>query len=662
MVKNYLVIILILLINLSLFSQEKEIANFIASGDMAFDVKNYYGAAKMYEEALKYNHKMYDVVWKAAEAYRLDNDYVRAAKHYRCLTNKIPEKYPEAVYYYAKMLKSNEEFIKAQYFFQKYLDVNGIDGQNYFVIKAKEEILNCEFAWRMFNNPNGINVKQCDSIINSVYSDFSSGILNDSILVFASIKPYNDSIKDFKSRLYATDFFNSNRYVSLFDSIINIKEYDVSNPYFTSDGNTVYFTISDYFKGGNTYIYKSNYKENHWTAPKKLPDIINYPNYNSTHPFLAERENKPDVLIWSSDRPDGEGGYDMYFCELLSEDNWGYVRNLGRPIYEDTRFLDFFDTTSNVNTPGNEITPFYNVEDSLLYFSSDWYQNMGGYDIFSLKGNFRVWDSLKNLGYPVNSAQNDIYYKIYPNSFVAFLSSNRKSSLAREHQSCCNDLYFHELDKIIEEEDIEEQKVELLTTRTKLLVPISLYFHNDEPVPNSWDTVTTLNYTTTYSEYMKLQNDYRHKYSKGLSKQDRFVAIDSVDYFFSYYVEENYNKLLQFTNLMKELLLSDQKIVVTIKGYTSPLNTVEYNNNLAKRRISSLVNYFYEWENGFFREFIDSGMIEYSFVAFGKTLSDGKVSDDPNDPRNSIYSPAASRERRIEIIAVSVEKVIQNDD
>jgi len=113
---------------------------------------------------------------------------------------------------------------------------------------------------------------------------------------------------------------------------------------------------------------------------------------------------------------------------------------------------------------------------------------------------------------------------------------------------------------------------------------------------------------------------------------------------------------------MKELLLSGQKIVVTIKGYTSPLNTVEYNNNLAKRRISSLVNYFYEWENGFFREYIESGMIEYEFVAFGKTLSDGKVSDDPNDPRNSIYSPAASRERRIEIIAVSVEEIEQNTE
>jgi len=520
-VRKIILYILLVFISFSLFAQEREIANFIASGDNAFEQKNYYGAAKMYEEALKYNSKMYDIVWKAAEAYRLDNDYVRAARHYRILTDKIPDKYPEAVFYYASMLKADEEFVKAQYFFQRYLDYNELDSANLNVIKAKDEILNCELAWKMYNNPNGVKVIQCDSSINSVYSDFSSGILNDSILVFASIKPISDTLNDFKSRLYNVNFFDVKRKTSLFDSIINDGLHDVSNPHFTSDGNTVYFTISDFFKGGNTYIYTSHFENGKWSEPKKLPKEINFPDYNSTHPFLAERESKTDVLLWSSNRPGGEGGYDLYYCELLPDQSWGYVRNLGRPIFDDTRFLDFFDTTSNVNTAGNEITPFYDVRDSLLYFSSDWYKNLGGYDIFSLKGNFRVWDSLKNLGYPINSAQNDIYYKIYADSYLAFLSSNRKSSFAREHQSCCNDLYYHELDKIISEETIEEQKVELLTTRTKLLVPIALYFHNDEPVPNSWDTTTVLNYSTTYFDYIEMHDEYRERYSRGLSKKDK---------------------------------------------------------------------------------------------------------------------------------------------
>jgi hypothetical protein len=659
--KKILIYIFLLFSLSSVFAQDKDIANLISSGDLAFREKNWYGAARLYEEALKYNQRMYDIVWKAAEAFRLDNDYLRAAVHYRYLADRIPEKYQEAVFYYAAMLKANEEFIKAQYFFQRYLDINGLDSLNLFVIKARAEIFNCEIAWKMFNRPNGINVIQCDSSINSVYSDFSTSFGRDSLLYFASIKPLNDSLQDYKSRIFSKDFFNQGE-AEVLDGVINKSDFDVSNPHINKAGTQMWFTISDYYKGGHTYIYTSKLINNEWSVPEKLPEIINKPGYNSTHPFLAEREEKNDVFLWSSDRPEGEGGYDIYFVEILPDGNWGYARNLGRPIFDDTRYLNFFDTTSVINSPGNEITPFYNPHDSLLYFSSDWHQNMGGYDIFKTKGNFRVWDSIQNLGYPINSAQNDFYYKVYPNHFLAFLSSNRKSAFAQTHQSCCNDLYYHQLERIITVEDITEQRIEILTERTKLLVPISLYFHNDQPVPNSWDTVTALNYSTTYFEYLKLQEDYRKNYSKGLPKSEKLVAIDSVDYYFSYYVQDNYNKLLEFTNLMKELLLEGQKIVVTIKGYTSPLNTVEYNNNLAKRRISSLVNYFAEFENGYFLPYIDSGQITYEFVAFGKTLSDGKVSDDPNDPRNSIYSPGASRERRIEIIAVSVEKVEQSEE
>jgi hypothetical protein len=644
-----------------LLCQDKEISNLIASADKAFKEKNYFGAAKLYEEALQYNQRMYDIVLNAADAYRLDNDYIKAAVHYRYLADKVPDKYPDAIFFYASMIKANEEFVRAQYFFQKYLDINGLDSLNHFVMRARNEIVNCEMAWKMFNRPNGYNVVQCDSVINSIYSDFSTGFASDSVLYFASIKPLVDSIKDFKSRLYKLNFFNNdNNQAVLVDETINLPGFDISNPHFNNAKDKVYFTISDYYKGGHTFIYSSDFVDGVWSEPIKLPDFINKPGCNSTHPYLAERAEKTNVFLWSSDRSEGEGGYDLYYCEILPDNSWGYARNLGRPIFDDTRFLDFFDTTSVVNTPGNEITPFYNPDDSVLYFSSDWHQNMGGYDIFKVKGNFRVWDTIINMGYPLNSAQNDFYYKIYPEQYVAFLSSNRKSAFAQSHQSCCNDIYYHDIEKIITEEVIEVQRIEILTERTKLLVPIALYFHNDQPGPNSMDTVTELNYSTTFVDYMKLQEDYRKNYSKGLPKNDKLVAIDSVDYYFSYYVQDNYNKLLEFTSLMKELLAEGQRIVITIKGYTSPLNTVEYNNNLAKRRIASLVNYFAEYESGVFLPYIELGMITYEFVAFGKTLSDGKVSDDPNDPRNSIYSPAASRERRIEIIAVSVESVEQS--
>lgn len=659
LMKKYIINILFIVFTVNTFSQNKEVVNLIISADKAFQEKNWYGAAQLYEEALKSNQRMYDIVWKTAQAYRFDNDYIRAAKYYRILTEKEAKKYSNAFFYYAEMLKANEEFIKAQYNYQKFIELKIYDENNVLVKKSKQEILNCERAWKTYNNPSGIQVLQCDSSINSIYSDFSSSFGGDSILYFASIKPCNDTSRNYKSKIYYINFLLSKDTAKLFDNIINDQNFDIANPHFSNDRKRIWFTKSDLYENGNSYIYYSENIDGQWSEPSKLPDIINKPGYNSTHPFMLERENKNDIFMFSSDRPEGEGGYDIYYVEVLNDGSWGYVRNLGRPIIEDKTLANFLDTSSVINTAGNEITPFYNYKDSCLYFSSDWYDNLGGYDIFKVKGNFRLWENIENLAYPINSAQNDFYYRIYPKNGLAFFSSNRKSAFALKKQSCCNDLFYHELEKEIIPELITEQKITTIITKTKLLVPITLYFHNDQPVPNSWDTVTSLNYSTTYYDYIKLHDDYRKMYSKGLQKSEKITAIDSVDYYFSYYVQDNFNKLVEFTNLLKELLIEGQKVIITIKGYTSPLNTAEYNFNLAKRRISSLVNYFAEYDNAWFLPFIESKQMEYEFLAFGKTLSDGKVSDDPKDPRNSIYSPEASKERKIEIIAISVENIEQ---
>ncbi|MDR2010760.1 MAG: hypothetical protein LBQ22_09790 [Bacteroidales bacterium] len=657
----YILFIFIILPVISV-AQNREMANIIATADKEFSGKNYYGAARLYKDALSYDGRMYNIVWSLAEALRMDNDYVDAAIYYRILVDKVPAKYPEAIFYYAMMLKANEDYIRAQYFFNRYINFTKKDEDKILTSRAQKEIFDCEIAWKMYNTPNGYIVEQCDTNINSVYSDFSPGYTKNSVLLFSSIKPLIDSVKYYESKIYFSDFNVPSAKAKLFDTIINKLGYDISNPNLNSAGNKIYFTISDVYNEGNTYIYSSDYINGKWTKPGKLPEKINISGYNSTHPFLVEREKENDILLWSSDRPDGEGGFDIYFCEVLSGNEYGRIINIGRPEVKNELFANFYDTTSVINTTGNEITPYYNTEDSVLYFSSDWHQNMGGYDIFYIKGDFKDWGTVNNIGYPLNSAQNDFYYKIYPEEQIAFLTSNRKAALALSHQSCCNDIFYHTVKEDIDQEEIEQQRITNIITRTKLLVPIVLYFHNDYPNPNSWDTLTTINYSDIYYEYLNMQDNYRKIYSKGLSKKGRLDAIDSIDYYFSYNVQENYNKLLEFSSLMKNLLESGQKVIVTIKGYTSPLNTVEYNNNLAKRRISSLVNFFDQYENGILRQYQQTGLLTYEFVAFGKTLADANVSDDPNDPRNSVYSPAAARERRIEIIAVSIEKIEENPE
>ena len=640
-------------------AQNNDVNNLIFSGDNAMKQKNFYGAAKLYEEALKQDTKMYNIVWKIAEAYRMDNDYANALIHYKTLVDKAEDKYPDATYRYAQMLKSNEDFMRAQYFFKRFISLSkkaGFKGNVGNIEYAEQEILNCEYAWKQQNHPQAIDIRQADEGVNSVFSDFGATLGGENIL-FASIRPESDSSSTYKSMIYSanTSDLTSPDPVDIQSASPTA---DISNPCISTDGKRLYFSLSDDFANGNTYIYQCTRNSDGWSMPEKLPEKINIQGYNSTQPSLVEFGYRPDILLWSSDRPGGEGGYDIYSCEILPDGNFGSVKNIGRPIIEDERFAEFTDTTSTINTSGDEITPFYNTTDSTLYFSSNHYQTIGAFDIFSSKGNFRVWEEVQNLGYPINSAQNDLYYKVYPEQGIAFLTSNRKSAMAQTHQSCCNDIFYYNIEKYVSEEERiameTEIKISTLKQRTRLLVPISLYFHNDIPNPNSWDTVTTRNYSDTYFDYMQMQEKYRREFSKGLDRTSRDQAIDSIDNFFSVFVEENYSRLVEFTRIMKELLESGQKVSITIKGYTSPLNTVEYNNNLAKRRISSLVNYFDEYENGIFRQYIENGQIEYKFVAFGKTKAAANVSDDRSDQRNSVYNPAAARERRIEIIAVEI--------
>lgn len=108
------------------------------------------------------------------------------------------------------------------------------------------------------------------------------------------------------------------------------------------------------------------------------PVSINSDKSNQTHPFLILDENGNGILFFTSNRPGGYGGYDLYFS-IIKNFNFQVPINLG-PI---------------INTPGDEITPYYDIRDSTLYFSSNFHIGLGGYDIFLSKGYLNSWQKVK---------------------------------------------------------------------------------------------------------------------------------------------------------------------------------------------------------------------------------------------------------------------------
>jgi hypothetical protein len=191
-------------------------------------------------------------------------------------------------------------------------------------------------------------------------------------------------------------------------------------------------------------------------------------------------------------------------------------------------------------------------------------------------------------------------------------------------------------------------------------LPLTLYFHNDEPNPRSTDTTTKRNYLDTYKEYITLIDTYKKEYSKGLSGEDAEDAQIDIELFFEDYVKKGAKDLQDFTEILLEALQNGFEIELTIKGYASTLAKSDYNVNLTKRRIASLKNYLYNYKNGVFLPYINNShnsgtTLTFKDIPFGEYKASSLVSDNLNDLKNSVYSRSAALERKIEILAVSVK-------
>src|SRR5690606_14374971 len=120
-----------------------------------------------------------------------------------------------------------------------------------------------------------------------------------------------------------------------------------------------------------------------------------------------------------------------------------------------------------------------------------------------------------------------------------------------------------------------------------------------------------------------------------------------IDDFFTQYVDQGVLDLQEFTRLLLIELDKGYDIEVTIKGFASPLAKTDYNVNLTKRRISSLLNYLRAYGNGEFIPYLDhtaanGGSLTFIHIPFGEYTADTTISDNVNDQKNSVYSRRAA--------------------
>ena len=397
------------------------------SGDDDFRDGYYMGAIRYYKAALDENAENIKAQYQLAECYRLTQQYENAEYYYEMVTaDGQDSRYPLAGYYHAQMQKLKGQYDAALKNFKEFRrllvanEEHESEKYRYYYKQAKIEIDGCQLALNQITmvHPD-YQFQPLSAPLNSEYNDYAAfSIGDDGVVCLTSARSSGKgSLVDNQFGEAFADLFRfTNRNGSWeeydpkdrFEKIINTKYGDGSGT-FNRERNKFYYTNCDE-EGGVCHIYMSRLEGDRWTEPQPLNHNINEYKFNSKHPSLTPGG---DTLFYASDRDGGLGKLDLYMSINAGGDNWGPPMHLGNQI----------------NTPFNEISPFYDAEERVLFFASDGHRGFGGYDIFVARGSKFESAEIYNAGIPFNSFRDDIFFFLGNNK--GYLSSNREEGVGQ---------------------------------------------------------------------------------------------------------------------------------------------------------------------------------------------------------------------------------------
>ena len=527
------------------------------------------------------------VIYNLAESYRRLNYHEKAAPQYQQLLDN--PRFTLARFYYAKSMRALGDYTTAESEMNTFLSGYTTDDDE-IRREAQREIANIKFAQKQLSRSDLklYTVNKAPGALTDTGATYAPAWMGDNQLLVTSTRP----VEDDKDNLYTNRIYQLNYDGTSVGDLTRIeieqpKEVHQGAAAVVPAGNVIYMSRWTVGEGTKTAsIYSSTLTGGKWSAPSPVA-ALNVAGSNSQQPFIT---SDGKYILFSSDRPGGQGGYDIYYAPL-DGGNIGTVTNLGTVI----------------NTLHDEQAPTVHAASNTLVFSSNGRVGMGGYDFFYSKGGITAPEEPVNFGYPVNSVKDDIYFASRGNARNilenVLLSSDRDAS-------CCLELFVLNKQRVNKaltgsvvdcetRQPMQGITVNIVDTKTDKTVmtlttdasgryefeldeyqplrasaaktgylPGNITFNSPEDPTESYYTTTPICLTLIPEKPITVENVY-YDFNKWKLRPESFPALD------------------ELVNMLKD----DPNMQIELSSHTDSKGTDEYNMKLSQRRAQSVVNY-----------------------------------------------------------------------
>ena len=388
----------------------KEAKNYINIGDNYFQQDSFYfkQAIDPYLMANKFNPNNAMLNFKIGKCYLYSNRKLKSIPFLEKALQLDPNVQVQIHYMLGKAYHLDRQWDKALAELKLFSNqLTNVALYKDLMIEVDKQIAECITGKDLEKNPARVFIDNVGDAINSSYPEYGPVITADeSVLMFTSRRPGSTGgLRDESSNEYFEDIYFSTKVNDKWTPALNIgppintKHHDATMG-LSADGQILYIYVDD---KGDGNIYECNLKGTTWSKPEKLNKNVNTDKHESSSSLSADGK----TLYFVSNRGDGFGDKDIWVSNKDEKGKWGKAENLG-PI---------------INTPYGEEGVFIHPDGKTMYFSSQGHSTMGGYDIFkSVKENGK-WSVPVNLGYPVNTPDDDVFFVMAANGRHGYYSS-----------------------------------------------------------------------------------------------------------------------------------------------------------------------------------------------------------------------------------------------